>query len=397
VDGPRSVRSERPAPDRKSRRPRRRKSGGRLPPWLWLAAGASAGAVLVLVWGIWRATNYGSIRIEVSDTTAPVERPKEVGEGVNRLSRREKADGWKLLFDGQTTAGWRGDNRQDIAGRWRVADGALVLRPRPGPKVDLVTEDEYDSFELVFQWWIAPGGNSGVLYHVAESADPPHATGPEYQVIDTDEVTGNSDRRRPETTTASCYALYGPSRIPSKPAGEWNDGRILVSGNHVEHWLNGARVVEYEIGSPDWQRRVQASKFRDMPRFAQAAKGRIDLQDNGAEVAYRNLKIRPLPPAPDRTANKEKIIGVWVVVKMTGIRPGTPIQFTRDGKLITTVEVGGQKGTVSANYEVDGDKLTIINKVGDTEFKAPKTIRELTDKKLIYIDPTGVEQEFRKK
>jgi WD40 repeat protein len=199
-----------------------------------------------------------------------------------------------LLFDGRTTAGWHGYDRGTVPERWRVEDGALTLRPDGKPLVDLATEDEYDDFELAFEWKISPDGDSGIFYRVVEGRESPGNTGPEYQVLDN---AGHPDGGDPDRRAASCPRLYAPTRDLTRPAGQWNRGRIVANGNHVEHWLNGEKVVEYELGSPDWRRRVEASWFKDRPGYGRAPRGRIVLQDLGWSVAYRNLKIRPLSAA----------------------------------------------------------------------------------------------------
>ncbi len=210
----------------------------------------------------------------------------------NTLSDKEKADGWKLLFDGKTTDGWRAYRGKDIPDVWKVTDGALVVSPKNGKKGgDIVTNDDYESFDLTFEWKVTPGANSGVMYRVSEDKGAPFETGPEYQILDN---TRHPDGKNPKTTAASCYALYAPAKDATKPVGEWNRGRILVNGNHVEHWLNGEKVVEYDFGSDDWNKRVAASKFAQMDRFGKEKKGKIDLQFHGDEVAYRNLKIKVL-------------------------------------------------------------------------------------------------------
>jgi hypothetical protein len=213
-------------------------------------------------------------------------------DNANTLSAAEKAQGWKLLFDGKTTDGWRRFKGKTIGDKWKVIDGTLVLKPKDG-KVggDIVTVDQYDNFELSLEWRIASGGNSGIMYRVTETASAPYETGPEYQLLDNKK---HPDGRSLLTSAASCYALYAPSIDMTKPVGEWNHTRLIVNGNHVEHWLNGEKVVTYELGSPDWEKRVQASKFKAMSRFGKEPKGHIDLQDHGDEVAFRNIKIRRL-------------------------------------------------------------------------------------------------------
>jgi hypothetical protein len=230
-----------------------------------------------------------------SDTArAAEEGDKERGK---LLSDEERAKGWKLLFDGKSTDGWRKYKGKGVPEKWKVVEGALVFDPRAsGGGGDIVTVEQFDNFELSLEWRISPRGNSGVMYRVTEEADAPYGSGPEYQILDN---IGHADGRNPKTSAASCYALYAPSEDATKPVGEWNQTRLVCNGPHVEHWLNGKKVVTYEIGSEDWNKRVAESKFKDMPRFAKAAKGHIDLQDHGNEVAYRNIKIRPLPEKKD--------------------------------------------------------------------------------------------------
>jgi hypothetical protein len=216
----------------------------------------------------------------------------------NTLTDKEKADGWKLLFDGKTTDGWHAYRGKEVGDRWKVIDGALVVSPKNGKNGgDIVTNDDYDNFDLTFEWKVTEGANSGVMYRVSEEKDAPYETGPEYQILDNKK---HSDGKNPKTSAASCYAVYAPTKDVTKPVGEWNQGRIVVKGNHVEHWLNGEKVVEYDFGSDDWNKRVAASKFRDMDRFGKEKKGHIDLQFHGDEVAYRNIKIKVLELTRER-------------------------------------------------------------------------------------------------
>src|SRR5262245_30261171 len=211
---------------------------------------------------------------------------------ANTLTDKEKADGWKLLFDGKTTGGWHAFKGKDIGDKFRSVEGALVFSPKNGKKGgDIISDDEFDDFELAFQWKVTPGANSGVMYRVSEDEPAPYFTAPEYQILDDKK---HPDGRSKLTSAASCYALYPPSEDATKPVGEWNQGRIVVKGNHVEHWLNGKKVVVFEFGSDDWNRRVAASKFKDWKKFGTAKKGKIDLQDHGDEVHYRSIKVRPL-------------------------------------------------------------------------------------------------------
>ncbi|MEW6250162.1 MAG: family 16 glycoside hydrolase [Planctomycetota bacterium] len=210
----------------------------------------------------------------------------------NILTDQEQQQGWKLLFDGRTPQGWRGWKKDAFPAGWQVKDGCLMFaadRTRPGG--DICTEQEFDNFELQIEWRIAPAGNSGIFFRADEQFDWCWRTAPECQVLDNAE---HVDGRRAETSAASNYALYAPSKDATQPIGFFNQAKLVVNGNHVEHWLNGEKVVEYELGSPEWEARVKASKFASMPDYGRRAKGRIVLQDHGDRVWYRNIKIREL-------------------------------------------------------------------------------------------------------
>lgn len=206
----------------------------------------------------------------------------------NRLSPMERQEGWKLLFDGTSTAGWRGYRARTAPSGWQVRDGALTRVASAG---DLITDGTYDDFELQLAWKVAPGGNSGIMYRVTEDADHTYETGPEMQVLDD---ARHPDGRSRLTAAGAVYGLYPAPEGVVKPAGEWNQARIVARGPHVEHWLNGVRVAQYELGSPDWERRVQAGKFARWPGYGRAKRGHIALQDHGDWVAYRDIKIREL-------------------------------------------------------------------------------------------------------
>lgn len=195
------------------------------------------------------------------------------------------------LFDGHGTAGWRGYRRADCPSGWQVVDGALTRVAEGG---DLVSVEEYRDFVLEFEWRLAPGGNSGVMFHVDEQHDAPWETGPEYQLLD-DAL--HPDGREPRTSAGANYAMHAPLERAARPAGEWNHSRLVVDGAHVEHWLNGQRIVAYELWSPDWERRVSECKWKDRPDYGRRPSGRIALQDHGDEVAFRNLRIARLAPA----------------------------------------------------------------------------------------------------
>jgi hypothetical protein len=196
---------------------------------------------------------------------------------------------WRTLFDGRSLDAWRGFRNDRVPAGWQAVDGALT---RVGEGGDLITRDEFGDFELALEWKVAEGGNSGIIYRVTEDAAATYETGPEMQVLDD---ARHKDGESRLTAAGSAYGLYAAPAGVVKPAGEWNAVRILVRGSHVEHWLNGVKVVEYELGSPDWKAKVEASKFKQWPGYGRAAKGHIALQDHGDRVAYRDIKIRTLP------------------------------------------------------------------------------------------------------
>jgi inosose dehydratase len=215
---------------------------------------------------------------------------RSVGPPPTTLAR-----GWTPLFDGRTLDGWRGYRRADASGtRWRVENGMLTVPANDGKDtrgaLDLITAGTYDQFELAWEWRISPGGNSGVKYFVLEDLDA--AIGHEYQIID-DDVHADA-RISPERQTASFYDVLAAASRPVKPVGEFNESRVIVAGTHVEHWLNGTRVLQYELESPALKAAVRDSKFKDVARFGTRRKGHILVQDHGDAVWYRNIRIRPL-------------------------------------------------------------------------------------------------------
>jgi hypothetical protein len=201
--------------------------------------------------------------------------------------RTQNANGWRSLFDGKTTAGWRGFRQQSMPDGWKVVDGALTRVDRA---TDIVTVDQFGDFELMLEWRVPPNGNSGVLYRVTEDDDVIWHTAPEYQVID----NGYQPGLKPAQYAGANYDLHPPSRDVTRPVGAWNQTRILARGAHVEHWLNGVKIVEYELWTPEWERLVRESKFKEYPAYGRARRGHIGLQDHGDRVAFRNIRIREL-------------------------------------------------------------------------------------------------------
>ena len=205
---------------------------------------------------------------------------------TNTLTAEERAAGWRLLFDGKTIDHWRGYQQKAVPRGWQVIDGAIT---RVGGSTDLVSVEEYDSFDFRFDWMVESGGNSGVMYHVLETEESTYHTGPEYQVLDN---ARHSDGQSPFTSAGACHSLYAPPKDVSRPANNWNESRIVIDGPKVEHWLNGVKVAAYELWSAEWNAKVAASKFNEWKKFGLAKRGRIALQQHDSRVSYRNLKIK---------------------------------------------------------------------------------------------------------
>ena len=214
---------------------------------------------------------------------------QEIPPPVNTLTDAEREAGWELLFDGRTTDGWRGHMMDGVPDGWQVVDGELT---RVGPGRDIITSEQFESFDLTLEWKVELGGNSGIFYRAAEGPEFVYMGAPEMQILDDD---NHPDGRSALTSVGTNFALHPAPRGLASPVGEWNSVRIVVNGDHVEHWLNGVRTVEYELGSADWLERVAASKFNEWPEYGQASTGHIGLQGHGDRVAFRNIKIRRLP------------------------------------------------------------------------------------------------------
>lgn len=215
----------------------------------------------------------------------------------NTLSVEEKAAGWQLLFDGQTTRGWSGYKMQKVPESWRVENGSLLARREEGKSSgDIITTSQFANFELLVDWKMTAGNNSGVIYRATKEHAEVWQSGPEYQILDN---KGHLDGLNPLASAGACYAVFAPASDVTRSLGQWNQTRILAQGKHVEHWLNGEKLVEYDIGSDRWLAHVKTSKFfptaYGQGNWGKATTGYIGLQDYGGAIEFRNLKIRPLP------------------------------------------------------------------------------------------------------
>lgn len=219
----------------------------------------------------------------------------------NTLTQSERAAGWRLLFDGKTIAGWRGFHSQEVPGGWGVENGAIKKTQGRGtpdkPGGDLITVDQFGNFELSIDWKLSKGGNSGIKYLVSESL-PPTGRGAisfEYQVLDDDNHPDAKMGIAGNRTAGALYDLIAPAAGKKiHPVGEFNRTRIVVRGNKIEHWLNGAKVLEFDRSSEAYRKHLAESKFKETKGFGEATRGHILLQDHGDEVWYRNIKIREL-------------------------------------------------------------------------------------------------------
>lgn len=229
----------------------------------------------------------------------------------NSLTKQEKKEGWKLLFDGKTTQGWRGFKQDKVNDGWQVIDGNLVALGKGGDLGgDIITVDKFEDFELYLEWAITEGGNSGIFFHVLEDNYPTvYATGPEYQLIDD---TGFPQKLEEWQKTGVNYAMHNAESKKLKPVGEFNTSKIKVKDGYVEHWLNSEKIVEYELWTDEWKKRVKNSKWKNYPDYGLARKGHIGLQDHGSVVKFRNIKIRDLTDYGKPLFNGENLDG-WKI------------------------------------------------------------------------------------
>jgi len=209
----------------------------------------------------------------------------------NTLTDAEKKSGWVLLFDGKSTDAWRTyQNQPDDS--WEVVKGVLHCK-KDGVtnRADLVTKDQYESFEFVMDWKVEKACNSGLLYHVLETHKSSYETGPEYQLIDD---LGYTDKLENWQKSGADYAMHSPAKIAAKPAGQYNHTRLVVNGAHVEHWLNGVKVADFNAWTPEWEKLKAEGKWKDYPDYGKSKTGVIALQDHGGGISFKNIKIRKI-------------------------------------------------------------------------------------------------------
>ncbi|MEX1136512.1 MAG: DUF1080 domain-containing protein [Balneolales bacterium] len=223
-----------------------------------------------------------------TETTIVTDDPTSSIDDLNVLTEPEEVNGWELLFDGKTTKGFRNYQKGQVEG-WQVEDGILFTS---GGNDDIITDKQFENFELSVEWKIESGGNSGIFYFVDENSEfiNTHETGPEYQIIDDENYPQQlTDKQK----TGAVSDVMAPVEFLTHEPGEWNYTKILVDDGHIEHWLNDELIVKYDMESMDWIKQVDESKF-DSDIYAKLRKGHIGFQDHGGPVSFRNIKIREL-------------------------------------------------------------------------------------------------------
>lgn len=231
---------------------------------------------------------------EAGSDTTEYNTVNDMDTAVNRLTEAQKQEGWSLLFDGQSLAQWR--MYQDKPGNsWTIQDSSIYCKGSSTDKSDLrgdlITREQFEDFELEMDWKISPAGNSGLMYMVNENSKAAYMSGPEYQMIDDE---GFPEKLEDWQKTGANYAMNTATKQMAKPVGQWNHTRLVVNKGHVEHWLNGEKVVEYELWSDEWKASKVKGKWKDTPEYGMTKKGHIALQDHGSEAWFRNIRIRKL-------------------------------------------------------------------------------------------------------
>ena len=244
--------------------------------------GAAARAAMIFPLAL-IAAGCAPVQNNVPDTTAMS------ASGATGLTAEQRAAGWRPLFDGSSTSAWRGYKSQTFPAGWKIVDGVLT---KSGSVEDIMTRDQFGNFQLAFDWKLSPGGNAGVFYRGTEEYDKIYWSAPEYQLLDD---AGHPDGQSRLTSAGADYGLYPSPAGVVKPADQWNSTLIVVNGSSVQHWLNGQKLLEYEVASPDWEAKVKASKFVAYPNYGRAKQGYIAIQgDHDGALSIRNVRIRKI-------------------------------------------------------------------------------------------------------
>lgn len=273
----------------------------------------------------------------------------------NTLTPEEVASGWQLLFDGKTLDGWKDYNGTTLTQPWHVVGGCIQAK---GDGSDasgyIVSDKQYENFELAWDWKLSKGGNSGMLYHVVERPQfaVPYVTGPEYQLID---EANFPDPLEEWQKLGVDYAMHLPDKAKMKvnPQGEWNNSKIVFDNGHVEHWLNGEKILEFEAWTDDWYAKKNSGKWSNAPEYGLAKKGVLCLQDHGYPASFRNIKIKELP-------RKTKEISLFNGIDLQGLEPyGTEKWYVKDSLLICESGPDKQYGYLATREYYDDFELTV--------------------------------------
>ncbi|MCD7970940.1 MAG: DUF1080 domain-containing protein [Alistipes sp.] len=277
------------------------------------------------------------------------------GEQHNTLTKTEKADGWELLFDGKTLDGWKDYNGTGLTESWTVVDGCIQAKGEGSDASGyIVTEREFENFILSWDWKLSKGGNSGMLYHVVERPQfhVPYVTGPEYQLID----EANFPEPLEEWQKLGVdYAMYLPDRslMEVNPYGEWNNSMIVFDNGHVEHWLNGVKILEFEAWTDDWFERRNSGKWLDAPEYGLARKGLLCLQDHGDPASFRNIKVKELP-------RKTREVELFNGRDLHGWEAyGNELWYVQDGLLVCESGPDKEYGYLATREYYDDFDLTV--------------------------------------
>jgi len=273
----------------------------------------------------------------------------------NTLTPQEISEGWELLFDGKTLNGWRDYNGTSLTEPWHVVNGCIQAKGEGSDGSGYIVSDkEFENFELYWEWKLSKGGNSGMLYHVVERPQykVPYVTDPEYQLID--------DVNFPEPLEdwqkmGVDYAMYLPdqAKMNVNPYGEWNNSKIVFDNGHVEHWLNGQKILEFEAWSDDWHARKNSGKWADAPEYGLAKKGVLCLQDHGYPASFRNIKIKELP-------RKTKEVNLFNGKDLHGWEAyGTELWYVKDGLLVCESGPDKEYGYLATRDYYDDFDLTV--------------------------------------
>lgn len=255
------------------------------------------------------------------------------GESHNSLSKKETEEGWQLLFDGKTMTGWRDYNGKTLTEPWHVVDGTIQAKGEGSDGTGyIVTDKEYANFELQWDFKLSKGGNSGMLYHVVERPEfkVPYVTGPEYQLLDVENFDQSEWKLEEWQEMGVDYAMHLPdkSKMKVNPYGEWNTAKIVFDNGHVEHWMNGVKILEFEAWTDDWHAKKNSGKWEAAPEYGLSSTGLICLQDHGYPASFRNIKIKELPA-------KQKEVELFNGKDLTGWEiAGTEKWYVEDGLLI---------------------------------------------------------------